>query len=416
MHLADDEVTLAEAFKQAGYRTFFAGKWHLSGEDNLPTDHGFDINIGGHGGGGPGRGGFFSPYQNPYLTDGPPGESLTLRLARETAQFIESQNNKQPFFAYLSFYTVHAPIQTSPELWKKYRDKAEAMGLAASRFKFDRRMSVRQVQDNPIYAGMIETMDDAVGIVMAKLKKLGLDDNTIVCFTSDNGGVSVGDAFATSNMPLRGGKGRQWEGGIREPFYLLAPGVTTPGSTSDTPVHGIDWYPTLLDLAHVQKPDEIRQKLDGVSIKPLLQGGAIAERPLYWHYPHYGNQGGEPSSIMLRGDWKLIFYHEDGRNELYNLAADPGEQNDLAAAEPERTANMRKQLDAWLASVDATFPSPDPNFNPDRRARRWDRMQGPATERLEAAHARYLDPDFQPNKDWWGSVPEAQSPSETSKD
>jgi len=327
-NLRASEMTLAEVMKKAGYKTFFAGKWHLGSKGSWPTDHGFEINKGGWDVGSP-RGGFFSPWQNPNLESGPAGESLTLRLGKETVDFIEASKDK-PFFAYLSFYTVHSPIQTTLKLWKKYQGKATAAGLTRERFLFDRRLSVRQVQDCPIYAGMIETMDDAVGMVLRKLDQLGLADNTIVCFTSDNGGVSSGDAYSTSNLPLRGGKGRQWEGGIREPFYLKAPGVTKPGSTSAVPVNGIDWYPTLLELVGLKVPR--KQQVDGVSLVPLLKGKAIPGRPLYWHYPHYGNQGGEPSSIITEDNWKLIHYHEDGRDELYHLGKDEVEQKDLAAA------------------------------------------------------------------------------------
>lgn len=403
--LAAEEVTLAEALKQAGYHTFFAGKWHLGDKGSYPTDHGFDNNIAGTRGGGPSGGRFFSPYKNPNLEDGPDGESLTLRLAEKTAKFIGETD--EPFFAMLSFYTVHSPIQTTEELWQKYRDKAEAMGLteAEARFKFDRRLAVRQVQDNPIYAGMVETMDDAVGIVMNKLKGKGLMDNTIICFTSDNGGVSSGDAFATSNLPLRGGKGRQWEAGTRGPFYIIAPGVTKAGSVSAVPVHGVDWYPTLLELAGVDVPQS--QAVDGVSIVPLLKGKSIDDRPLFWHFPHYGNQGGEPSSTIMQDDWKLIFYHEDGRNELYNLKDDPGEQHDLASVDKERTQAMRAELDAWLNQTNATFPTPDQKFNEQRRAQRWKRFEGPMMQNLEKQHARFLEEDFKPNQDWWGSQPNA---------
>jgi arylsulfatase A-like enzyme len=331
-NLRAEEVTLAEALRDAGYKTFFAGKWHLGSKGSWPTDHGFEINQGGWDSGSP-RGGYFSPWNNPNLESGPPGESLPIRLGREAAAFIESSKDA-PFFAYLSFYSVHSPIQTTPALWKKYRDKAFRTGLANERFLFDRRLAVRQVQDCPIYAGMIESMDDAVGIVLNKLDELGLTENTIVCFTSDNGGVSSGDAFSTSNLPLRGGKGRQWEGGIREPYYIRAPGITDAGSKCAVPVSGIDWYPTLLELAGVSMPAE--QDVDGESLVPLLKGGAIEGRPLFWHYPHYGNQGGEPSSIITEANWKLIYYHEDGRNELYNLAADPREQTDVAGSEPDR--------------------------------------------------------------------------------
>ena len=400
-NLRASELTLAEVLRENGYRTFFAGKWHLGSKGSWPTDHGFDVNKGGWDVGSP-RGGFFAPWQNPNLESGPAGESLTLRLGRETANFIETNKDK-PFLAYLSFYTVHGPIQTTPKLWEKYRDKAVSAGLAGERFLFDRRLNVRQVQDCPIYGGMVETMDAAVGIVLRKLDELGLSDNTIVCFTSDNGGVSSGDAYSTSNTPLRGGKGRQWEGGIREPFYINAPGVTKSGSTSAVPVNGIDWYPTLLELAGIPVPK--KQDVDGISIVPLLKGGAIADRPLYWHYPHYGNQGGEPSSIITQDDWKLIYYHEDGRDELYHLTKDPAEKHDLARREPSKAKALRAKLDAWLKSTDAKLPAKDATFDLAKREARWESLKSKGKVGLEKRHANYLAPGYKPNKNWWGSAP-----------
>ena len=399
--LRASEMTLAEVLRGAGYRTFFAGKWHLGDVGSWPEDHGFSVNKGGWRVGGPGRGGYFSPYENPNLEDGPDGESLPIRLAQETAGFIE-ESKEGPFLAYLSFYSVHGPIQTTSSLWKKYRDKAVEAGTASERFLFDRRLAVRQVQDCPIYGGMIESMDDAVGIVLAKLDELGLTGNTIVCFTSDNGGVSSGDAFSTSNLPLRGGKGRQWEGGIREPFYLAAPGVTKPGSVTDVPASGIDWYPTLLELAGVDVPKE--QSVDGVSLVPVLKGGTLEERPLYWHYPHYGNQGGEPSSILMEDQWKLIYYHEDGRSELYNINSDVGEQEDLAAVKPERTRAMEERLRRWLAATPAKFPTKDPQFDAVKRDERWEMLRTAGKDRLERQHENYLDENYRPNADWWGSA------------
>ena len=400
-NLRASEITLAEAMKKAGYKTFFAGKWHLGSKGSWPMDHGFEINKGGWDVGGP-RGGFFSPYINPNLESGPKGESLTLRLGQETADFIEAHKDK-PFLAYLSFYTVHAPIQTTQKLWKKYRDKAERMGLTneKERFLFDRRLNVRQVQDCPIYAGMIEQLDQSIGTVLKKLDEHGLDKSTIVCFTSDNGGVSSGDAYATSNLPLRGGKGRQWEGGIREPFYLKVPGVTTPGSKSNTPVNGIDWYPTLLDLCGIEILK--KQKIDGVSLVPLLKGKTIQNRPLYWHYPHYGNQGGEPSSIIMEGDWKLIHYHEDGRDELYHLGKDIGEQNNLITKERKLAQQMRGKLNVWLKQTNAKFPKPDAEFDAAKRETRWKNIKTSGKERLEKQHGSFLAPNYEPNKDWWGS-------------
>lgn len=399
-NLRASEITLAEALRDAGYTTFFAGKWHLGSKGSWPTDHGFDINKGGWDAGSP-AGGFFAPYKNPNLPSGPAGESLPIRLGRETAHFIDQHKDK-PFLASLSFYSVHGPIQTTQPLWQKYRDKAVADGLVDERFLFDRRLSVRQVQDCPIYAGMIESMDDAVGLVLAKLEEHGLLEKTIICFTSDNGGVSSGDAFSTSNLPYRGGKGRQWEGGIREPFYLYAPGVTTPDSTCATPVSGIDWYPTLLELVDLDVP--AGQAVDGVSLVPLLHGGTIPDRALYWHYPHYGNQGGEPSSIIMHDDWKLIYYHEDGRYELYNLADDVGEQRDLVKTKLDIVAKMKAELHTWLEATDAKFPEPDPEFDAEKREARWRNIRAVGKERLERQHARFLEEDYQPSKDWWGSL------------
>lgn len=398
--LPHEDVSLPEALREAGYRTFFAGKWHLGDEGSLPTDHGFEVNVGGHHRGSP-PGGFFTPYKNPLMKDGPEGESLTLRLAEETASFIE-QHQEEPFFAMLSFYAVHAPVQTSKELWQKYQKLAPPLPLGQGRFKVDRTLPVRQVQDHPVYAGMVETTDQAVGRVLDQLERCGLTDSTIVIFTSDNGGVSSGDAYATSNLPLRGGKGRQWEGGIREPFYIRYPQITTAGSESDVPVTGADFYPTILDLCGLpSRPD---QHVDGKSLVPLLKGGTLPERPLYWHYPHYDNQGGEPSSLMRLGPWKLIHYHEDGRNELYRLSTDPYEQSDLSRSFPARTTAMAEQLEQWLNSVGAKFPQPDPRYDPARTEAKFQRIQTQLLQQLEKSHAAMLDPNWKPNPTWWGST------------
>ena len=397
--LPKEDTTLAEALVAGGYATFFAGKWHLGNKGSFPEDHGFQMNKGGHRAGTP-PGGFFSPYKNPKLKDGPVGESLPIRLAQETAQFI-ANNKDKPFLAYLSFYSVHGPIQTTPELWKKYRNKAQKKPHQGDRFLVDRTLPVRQVQDCPIYAGMMETMDDAVGIVLKQLETSGVANNTIVIFTSDNGGVSSGDAFSTSCLPLRGGKGRQWEGGILQPYYILAPGVTRPGSKNATPVTGTDFYPTILELAGL--PLLPQQHVDGISLVPMLKGKALTTRPLFWHYPHYGNQGGEPSSIIRKGNWKLIHYYEDGRNELYDLTKDPSEKSNLAAKNPSITQSLRKELNAWLQATGARIPKPDPRFDAQKRQRQDDHIKTKVKTRLEKQHARFLDPNFQPNKTWWGS-------------
>ena len=395
--LSLDETTLAEAFREGGYRTFFAGKWHLGGEGSFPEDHGFDINVGGHHRGSP-PGGFFSPYTNPKMESGPAGEYLPLRLGQETSTFIE-ENKDRPFLAYLSFYMVHAPLETTEALWAKYRDKASRERKPNHRFIIDRTSPVRQVQDHPVYGGMVEAMDMAVGLVLETLDRLGLDENTIVVFTSDNGGVSAGDGKATSNLPFRGGKGRQWEGGIREPYFIKWPGVVQANSVSDVPAIGTDFYPTLMEMAGL--PMRPTQHVDGLSLVPVLKGGEISDRPLFWHYPHYGNQGGEPSSIMREGDWKLIYYHEDGRCELYRLSEDAGEQHDLADEHKDKVQAMFQKLVAWLQETDARMPFLNPEYDKELYRKQQIQTRTKALPALERGHAAVLRPDYVPRGGWW---------------
>jgi arylsulfatase A-like enzyme len=248
----------------------------------------------------------------------------------------------------------------------------------------------------------VETLDNAVGIVLDKLKTLGLDENTVVIFTSDNGGVSSGDNYSTSLLPFRGGKGRMWEGGIREPYYIRVPGMTNPGSTTKVPAIGMDFYPTMLELAGL--PPMPEQHVDGTSLVPVLKGGTISERDLFWHYPHYGNQGGEPSSIIRSKEWKLIHYYEDGRDELYNLTDDVGEQHDIASKQPERAAALRKRLDDWLTETGARIPQLDPRFDAAKKALQKQQIHDEKMPSLEKQAENFLDPNWNPNKDWWGSA------------
>lgn len=401
--LPAEYTVLPEAFKELGYRTFFAGKWHLGGEGSWPTDHGFDTNVGGWDLGYP-KGGFFSPYENPNLTDGPAGENLSLRLAQETVNFLNTNNPEetgQPVFAFLSFYAVHSPIQTTQEKWRKYRDKAVAQGLAESGFRMAHFLPVRQVQDNPVYAGLVATMDEAVGMVLATLDELKLDKNTIVVFTSDNGGVASGDAFSTSNLPLRGGKGYQFEGGIREPFFIKAPGLTDGGKTTHVPATGTDFYPTLLDLIGADLRPEAHQ--DGVSLLPVMQGQAIEERPLFWHYPHYGNQGGEPSSIVRLGDWKLIHYYEDGHQELYNLRLDEKEERDVSQEYPKRVLELSKTLFDYLDKMEVKYPTKDPQYRASLEQKHLKRVEDSLLPQLEEQRRQLLSKDYDPGNRWWGS-------------
>ena len=380
-------------------KTFFAGKWHLGNEGSYPEDHGFDINVGGWEKGSP-IGGFFSPWENPKLENKENGENLSERLAKETTDFIK-KNKDSTFFAMLSFYAVHGPIQTTEGKWSKYRRKATEAGFADTGYIMERNLPIRQVQDNPIYAGLVEHMDDAVGLVLKTLDELGLDKNTIVVFTSDNGGVASGDAFSTSNLPLRGGKGYQWEGGIREPYFIKVPMMDSIASTIEYPVTGADFYPTLLDLVDIPAIPE--QHVDGVSLKPLIEGKSLSERPLYWHYPHYGNQGGDPSSIIREGKWKLIFYWEDGSQELYNLSSDSGEQNNVAEENPQIAERLSQKLLGWLASVDANMPREDSEYNEELDQQRHNTIVNERWPALEKQRLDFLAEDFEPNENWWGS-------------
>ncbi len=401
--LPAEYTTLPEALKAAGYKTFFAGKWHLGPEGSWPQDHGFDINIGGWDVGSP-IGGYFSPWQNPNLENRQPGENLSMRLAKETVQFLKENNPEisgQPVFAFLSFYAVHAPIETTREKWQKYREKAIEAGLAPEGYKMGHFLPIRQVQDNPVYAGLVEAMDDAVGLVLNALDEMGLGDNTIVIFTSDNGGVSAGDAFSTSNLPLRGGKGYQFEGGIREPYFIKVPGLTTGSRSCDVPVTGTDFYPTILDLIGEKlRPAE---HSDGISLVPLLQGKEVKERPLIWHYPHYGNQGGEPSSIIRKGNWKLIHYYEDSRLELYDLRADPGEHYDLSEEHPDTASSLHEELFGYLKKVGARFPVKDPDYNKELEMQHLKNVEENRLPRLEKQRLEVLSEDFSPDNNWWGS-------------
>ena len=366
--LALDKPTLAKAMKSAGYATFFAGKWHLGPEGYWPENQGFDINMGGHDRGGPyGGNRYFSPYGNPRITDGPDGEHLPDRLATETAKFIEA-NKERPFFAYFAFYSVHTPLMARDDLRKKYEEKRKRLGLEAKWGTEDTR-DVRLNQDHAVYAGMVEAMDLAVGKVLDKLDELGLRENTLVFFTSDNGGLSTSEGWPTSNVPLRGGKGWMYEGGIREPFLVRWPSVIRPGSIVNTPVNSPDIFPTLLEVANLTPTPG--QSLDGSSLVPVFQGGDLPQRPLFWHYPHYGNQGGAPAAAIRRGDWKFIWWFEDDRFELFNLANDLSERTNLIDSEPTRAHALQLELHAWQKDVGAKMPSNNRKFDPSKTSGRF---------------------------------------------
>jgi arylsulfatase A-like enzyme len=397
--LSKERILLPEVMKANGYKTFFAGKWHLGEKGSYPEDHGFEVNKGGWEVGSP-IGGYFSPWQNPTLPNLVDGENLTMRLAKETSMFIENQKN-EPFFAFLSFYAVHGPIQTSQEKWKKYRDKAVQNGLANSAFVMEKELPIRQVQDNPIYGGLVEDMDDAVGEVLNTLKRLNVDKNTIVIFTSDNGGVASGDAFSTSNLPFRGGKGYQWEGGIREPYFIKIPWLKNQVKTIDYPVTGADFFPTILDFANIKLLAS--EHKDGLSLKPLLESKTLKDRFLYWHYPHYGNQGGQPNSTIRNKKWKLIHYWEDGHQELYDMVNDPYEKRNLAASNKAQTTLLSSKLMDYLKRMHAKIPEPDTTFSLELANKKLKHNATVLMPRLEKERVEHLKIDYKPNENWWKS-------------
>ncbi|MEA4937576.1 MAG: sulfatase [Paludibacter sp.] len=372
-----EEITMAESFKNNGYKTYFIGKWHCAHDSAYyPQYQGFDINLGGWLKGSPngdatkGRG-YYSPYNNPYLTDGPENEFLTDRLTNEAIEYFKN-NNSSPFFLFLSYYAVHTPIQPKPEKVAYYKQKAINMGLdtlPAFSTDFDWFRSHPQpkwhwkeriVQSSPEYAALVETLDENIGRLLSALSESGLDKETIIVFTSDNGGLSTAEGSPTSNLPLRGGKGWLYEGGIKEPYIIKAPGVTTPGSVCDIPVTSTDFYPTLLELAGIQPNQE--QHVDGVSLVPALKGKKLKRKSIFWHYPHYGGKGDAPASAIRKGDWKLLEFYETGKVELYNLKNDISEKKELSQRYKSKAKRMLQELHTWQSNVNAKFPIENPDY------------------------------------------------------
>lgn len=352
------EPNLARTLRDAGYATAHVGKWHLGEERTWPEHQGFDLNVGGWSLGQPVRSansnGFFSPYGNPRLPDGPVGEFLDDRLANEACAFIE-KNRDRPFFLNFWTYLVHTPLQSEPA---RVADYAAAAQQAKQ-------------QRNPTYAAMVQRLDEEVGKVMATLDRLGLRENTIVVFTSDNGGLIGNDGRTdrpprvTSNAPLRTGKGDVYEGGVRVPLVVRYPGVVAAGTVSTMPVISIDFFPTLLELTGRSAAETVSRSRDGVSFAPVLRGERkdLPREALYWHYPHYHTEGATPYGAVLKGPWKLIEFYEDSRTELYNLEQDVSEQHDLSMREPERRRELLAHLREWRAKVGAQMPTPNPNYD-----------------------------------------------------
>lgn len=350
-YLPLEEETLAEKLKAKGYVTASIGKWHLGGPDFYPEKQGFDVNIGGTDRGSPPS--YFSPYGIATLSDGPKGEFLTDRLTSEAINFME-QNKEKPFFIYLPHYAVHTPIQAKPEVVAKYQKKAPSRG-----------------HSDPVYAALVESVDDSVGRLRAALEKLALRENTLFIFTSDNGGLSHlvnakgWSRGPTDNSPARLGKGSAYDGGVRVPFIAVWPEVIPQGEKCDVPVISYDVLPTV--LAAVSGTEVKSQGIDGESLMPLLtQKDLIKRGAIYWHYPHYHPGSATPYSATREGDWKLIEFYEDSRVELYNLRRDPGETQNMAEVDGDVTERLLKQLHQWRADVGAQEPEGKPDFDPER--------------------------------------------------
>lgn len=374
--LALEEKTIAEYAVENNYKTFFAGKWHLGEEEKYwPKYQGFQTNIGGWSKGSPtgwkndSTGGFFTPYANPTISDGPAGEYLTDRLTNECLSFIE-QNQQSPFFLMYSLYAVHNPLQASAVLIKKYEAKQKQLGIQnKDRFakdedwmKYENGWRRRLVQDHPVYAAMIENMDWNIGRMLDKLKQLHLDENTLIIFTSDNGGLSTAEGSPTTNGLLRAGKGWLYEGGIRVPMIMYWKGKIIAGSTSDLPVTTADIYPTIANA--INNRYQKTKAIDGENILHLLnKPQAYQNRKLFWHYPHYSNQGGKPGSAIREGNYKLIYHYEDETVELYDVVNDIAEKNNIASANPVIAAKLKKDLQAWLKVANALIPFKNPAYN-----------------------------------------------------
>jgi arylsulfatase A-like enzyme len=362
------EYTLAEAFRDNGYQTFFAGKWHLGDEGSYPEDHGFDINKGGLHRGSP-PGGYYSPYKNPKLKDGPEGEYLPDRLTTETIQFIEQNRsaNKAPFFAYLSYYTVHTPIQACQRHLDKFTTKVSQLpDTAQVRFIQEDEGYCKLIQDNPQYASMVYAMDENIGRLMSKLNELGIADNTIVVFTSDNGGLSTlyHKGAPTALKPLRAGKGWCYEGGIRVPLIIKLANQSQEGMVDHTPVISMDLYPTLLDIAHISQLPA--QHTDGISLVPSFNKQKLSRETLYWHFPHYHGSAWTPGAAIRHNDWKLIHFYDREKTELYHLSDDIEEQHNLAQEYPEKTKELLNMLNGLQKEMGAQLPRPNPDYSVKR--------------------------------------------------
>jgi len=371
-HLPLSERSVAKVLKENGYNTWHLGKWHLGQEKYYPTEHGFEINIGGCHLGLPFKG-YFNPWSIPTIddNDAPKGTYLTDYLTDKAIELIKTSSEK-PFFLNMCYYSVHVPIQAKPEKIEYFRKKKEKLGLDKvypfklgdhfpCEHKKDLIIKRRILQSSANYAAMIASIDENVGRIVNAIEESGESENTIIFFTSDNGGLSTAEGSPTCNSPLSEGKGWMYEGGVRDPLIVKWFGKIKENSTCDTPIIFTDFYPTFLELAGIDLMP--KQHQDGVSIVPLLKGEKVMyDRCLYWHYPHYGNQGGTPGSSIRKGDYKLIEFFEDNHVELYNLSNDIEESNDISSKFPEKTMELKSLLEEWRISIEARIPQKNPKY------------------------------------------------------
>ena len=367
------KATLAEALREGGYATWHVGKWHLGGPGALPQERGFEVNIGGGTSGAPGR--YFAPWPVEALANekAPAGTYLTDYLTDKAIGLVR-QRDDRPFFLNFWHYAVHTPIQAKKDAVRRSQKRSKELGLDGLKAieegepfktlnKLHLKVQRRRLQSDPVYAAMMANLDWNIGRLLKTLEDEGLADNTLVIFTSDNGGLATSEGSPTCNAPLSEGKGWMYDGGVRVPLLVRWPGRVAPGSACAEPVTSPDFFPTLLEAAGLAPKPHAHE--DGVSFLPLLEGAdKLARDAIFWHYPHYGNQGGSPGSSVRSGDYKLIEFFEDGRLELYNLAADIGETRNLAADLPEVTARLHGLLRAWREALEAKIPAPNPEWNP----------------------------------------------------
>jgi arylsulfatase A-like enzyme len=359
-----EEITLAESLKVNGYKTFFVGKWHLGGDGYFPENHGFETNIGGHHKGSP-PGGYYTPYKNPKLTDGPDGEYLTDRLTNESINFLDTIEQK-PFFLFLTYYSVHTPIQPNRQYIAKFEKKLDGIGDNEIAYKEEGNGITTLEQRNAAYASMLYALDKNIGRLIDKLKSQGLYDSTTLVFTSDNGGLSTfskdrNRKAPTAVLPLRAGKGWLYEGGIRIPLLIKPSGYSGGARMSTEPVIGHDFYPTFLSLAGITTNSST---IDGVDLSPILYENETLDRnELFWHYPHYHGSGWTPGAALLQGDWKLIEFHETATVELYKLSEDISETNDLSLEYPQKVVVLQDRLHRLQRSMNANTATVNPAYN-----------------------------------------------------